>query len=214
MTRRLLGWLLHRANSSPPLTGRTEFYALKDRLLARYGTPDGEDVQHIADGCWGCDGTGRYDGSGYRCRKCWDTGVYRERWTRLVRWTLGGYRFHTIAPRQDVWGPGTPASIEGRVARRDYGRLAAECQLWLALALDRRLFRRLVSGSCYCSPGLWPMLRLQKVAFDLRMFAGRLKRRTCSQCGRPFRRWTAAGWVACRACRVKPTDRVSEDTPF
>jgi hypothetical protein len=39
MIKRILGWLLFYANTSPPHKARQAFYALKTKLLHRFGTP-------------------------------------------------------------------------------------------------------------------------------------------------------------------------------
>ena len=50
-----LSWLLQRANAKPPAMTREAFFAMKDRLLRRYGQAVGTDLQHIALKCWSCD---------------------------------------------------------------------------------------------------------------------------------------------------------------
>lgn len=216
MTRRILGWLLSRANADAPGVGRAEFYALKARLLARFGTPDGEDVQHIRDGCWGCDGTGVYADSGRECRRCYGSGVYREAWVLLPRWTLGGYRFHTVSPRP-VPHPRPTPTVVGRVRHaRGSGPAATEAALWLALAFDRRLFRRLMRGWKHCSWSWLPLVNVQKLCWAVMRLGDRLRRRTCHACGRGFRHGLGpTGWLVCRSCRsAVKADLDLDDVPF
>ena len=55
----MIGRLLHIANSYPEAVDKKRFYAMKDRILRRYGRRDGFDIQHVAGKkCWSCDGTG------------------------------------------------------------------------------------------------------------------------------------------------------------
>lgn len=175
MLRRIVGRLLHLANSDPPSVGRREFYAMKDRLLVRWGTRAGEDTQRIVDKCWSCDGTGRYADTGNQCRRCFD-GVYSERWVRLARWTLGGCPFHSVIGRV-FEPPGTTPTIEGRVRHKSYGMASTESLLWLALVFDRRLFLRQMGGTYHCGRTLYPLCLLQKLAWHVARFWERFRRR-------------------------------------
>jgi hypothetical protein len=58
MLKRLLGFMLHVANTRPPILRTKDFYDLKTALLHRFGAPDGYDIQRITKTCYGCEGTG------------------------------------------------------------------------------------------------------------------------------------------------------------
>lgn len=119
--------LLDAANDSPPVLARREFYALKERLLRRYATPDGIDVQHIKDECYEC--SGREKPGCYRCVN----GVYRERFVALNRWRWGKHSFHTFKER--LSSPPTLPTIHGfvRHGKRLPGHWPTEAFYWLAL---------------------------------------------------------------------------------
>lgn len=165
---RPLAWLLGLANAHPPLGCRREFYALKERLLARWGRVVGVDVQHLIDECYGWG----FNGCTYnRYCKCDGSGVFRERWVLLVRCEMGGRIFHS-RPRPFVSTPRPMATIRGRILhRRVSAHAATEAQLWLALVFDRPLFWRILRMSRYCGWQWRPMLVLQTVVFELRMIA-------------------------------------------
>lgn len=149
----LLGEVLHCANSRPPDIKERQFYALKDRLLQRYGTGDGFDVQHIKQDCWDCDGTGKlyaeYMHLGHltsiyvgKCKRCTD-GIYRQFWVRLERYRLGRHVFHT--PKERYYNdPGLTMQrplIDGYIRHHNYpGHLPLEAAFWLFLAFEPRLF--------------------------------------------------------------------------
>lgn len=204
---RLIAMLLHYANSSRP-TQRTEFYALKRRLLERYGAYVGDDIQHIVKECWG-----RYpydEGHipcGPTCRKCGGTGIFAESWHVLRRYEWCGYVFHV--PNHRLYSaPESPVTITGRIEHRDVGRAGDEAALWLYLLCGEwSLFWRSLRASRVCGWTWWPLLNVQKVAMELSM---RLHRQKC-WCGKWFWTW-GSGWQICKACR-KP--RVSsDDVPF
>ena len=199
--------LLHYANSSPPVVGRTEFYALKSRLLKQHGTRDGEDVQHIVAPCWGY-----YDQSGCEgaeCTKCGGTGIFHETFVRLLRYRWGRYSFHTPIERSYTSCFGQWPTIKGRVEHRRYGRVTSEAVLWLYLLCGEwRLLARALKSSAACGRYFWPLLNVQRAIFRLRLYTNR---RRC-WCGRSF--WTlGSGWQICAACRHRPVE-VSDDLPF
>lgn len=94
---RRLGRLLHIANSAPPSgkVRKERFYAMKQKILKRFGAEDGHDIQHISGKeCWNCDGIGWWDEYD-ECYKCDGTGWFKHPvWVVLKRWKLGGYKFH------------------------------------------------------------------------------------------------------------------------
>lgn len=94
-----LSTLLHHANR----TIRTErFYAIKNKLLARFGKIVGYDIQFIAGKeCFTCDGTGIYHGyypSGGRwsdtCNRCWGGWYKAPTWNILAKVRFGKFTFH------------------------------------------------------------------------------------------------------------------------
>lgn len=149
----LLADVLHCANSRPLHIKQREFYALKDRLLERYGTSDGFDLQHVIQECWDCEGTGKlymealhlgqetriYAGKCHRC----NNGVYRQFWVRLERYRMGRHLFHR--PRERYYNdPGLTLQhpvIEGYVRHREYrGHLPLEAAFWLFLVFEPKQF--------------------------------------------------------------------------
>lgn len=96
---RPLGWLVYHANRR----FRTEtWYALKDRVLSQWSSPDGCDLQVLPPNeCWSCEKGKPRDPSrwGLRsdgtCARCDGHGNYSpERYVRLERRKLGPYVFH------------------------------------------------------------------------------------------------------------------------
>ena len=211
MRQRLLARLLHYANASPPMM-RAEFYALKERLLRKYGTLDGGDVQEIRKECWGPrawrDEWGDYDyrGCSKDCTRCGGTGVFDIRWVWLERWRWGKYVFHRPAGETRIPND-APITIRGRIQHPDYGRGSNEAALWLYLLCGEwRLLWRSIRGSCCCGRYWWPFLNVQRVLFKVRMKLGRQK----CWCGRRFFHW-GTGWQVCKRCRK---ERTTADIPF
>jgi hypothetical protein len=203
-----LGLLLHLANAHPPSGRRSEFYALKDRLLRRYGALIDYDVQHIVDKCWG--DSDRLGCEGKWCGRCGGTGIWRDRWIVLERWELGSWIFHR--PTNLLRAPNAlPRVIEGRIEHRDvHPRTAGEATLWLALLFDRPLFWRLLTTSRFCGWQWRPMLALQSVTMQV---THKFRRRSC-WCGRRFWTW-GSGWQICATCRVTRYAAVDDDSlPF
>lgn len=173
----LLGDVLHIANSRPPLIRQREFYALKDKLLQRYGTSDGFDVQHIKKECWSCDGTGKayrdafvfgqwrsvYVGKCFRC----NNGVYHEFWVRLERYRLGRHTFHIPKERTSA-DPGLVMQhpmIEGYIRHHDYpGHLPLEAAFWLFLVFEPAVFRS-IFGRIGAHKARTPLCWLSDVVF-------------------------------------------------
>lgn len=208
--KRLIARLLHLANQGPPFSRRSEFYALKERILARFGTRAGDDVQHIRKECWG------YEEDGYclgrHCNRCGGTGIWDERWILLERWELCGYVFHRPAGstlRRDV-------TIEGRITHGKRNRQASlAAALWLALIFDRQLFWQIFRASRgYPVRGQrWPMiLRLQAVVFILRMFLRAFYLRRCESCWRPVFRYSPKSYLfRIRCSRCERLSRIAFD---
>lgn len=201
MIRRPLGWLLYLANAR--MSGsvyRRERYALKDRLLHRFGTRVGDDVQHIVEDCWGYYDDGRC--LGRSCTKCGGTGVYDERVILLERWQLGGRIFHSN-PRQ-AYGEANQLKtragvIRGRI-QHDAVRYGAaeEALLWLALIFDRKLFWRELKSHRTCGWQRRPLKALQVVVFEARMFFSVTR---CYYCrGRILQGFSKGQRWICRRC--------------
>ena len=97
-----LAWLLHQANRG---SCSPEYYKIKTKLLRKFGSPAGFDLQFIeGKKCWSCGGTGihnKYDwrtGRIYDRDECWScsgTGYYKfPVWNTLQRFDFGKYTFH------------------------------------------------------------------------------------------------------------------------
>ncbi len=141
----IIGWFLHNANSSPPAIGRKEFYAMKERILNRYGTPGSPEFQHFEKKdcfhCWSsrhccdCDDYGK-------CCRCDGTGIFLpEVWVSLIPWTLGGFSFHCPAERHYELPEGRTAKYEGKITHGiKPHHLPEECQMWLDLFFNTRQF--------------------------------------------------------------------------
>lgn len=215
MYQRVLACLLHYSNADPP-HWRKAFYDIKNRLLRRYGTFRGHELQEIRKECWGprewdhgwCEW--KYLGcAGKTCIACDGTGLFDIRWVRLERWEWCGYVFHRpdgdtrIQPNPE--NEGYKRRIIGRIEHPEYGRKPREAVLWLLLLTGewRRLWYAL-STSRSCGRHLWPLLNVQAVTMEVSMF---LSWRRC-YCGRRYPTW-GTGWQICKRCRNRPVE-----TPF
>lgn len=175
MKKRIIGFLLHWANTSPPILDDKGFYRMKTRLLEKYGTKIGVDVQHILKPCWNCE---------KGCYKC-NTygiggGVWDEFWSYLDLYTLGSYRFHV--PRERVRKePKEDITVEGFIRHKPPNfYLYSEAFYWLALFFDRPLFKYTFGRSGHVSKKFTPMVILATMLFHLRYhdsFKRRWKRR-------------------------------------
>lgn len=205
MIRRFLGWWLWLANARMGSTISRETkdraYAVKDRLLRRFGRLIGEDIQHIVRVCYTCEGSGWYE-HGDPCRRCGGTGIWSERWFRLERWQLGNRVFHRpVGPMARPMNG--MVTIEGRIYHEDTrGRASTEAFLWLMLFMSPAVWwREMTHGGRYCGWQFRPMLALQVVVAELRRLVDRFTPRRC-YCGR---RWIVGfggpGWMICYYCR-------------
>lgn len=192
MFQKIIGLFLHVANSSPPFLYRQEFYKLKERLLGKYGTFLGYELQHIKKICWTCGGTGIYQHNGYDedCRRCIN-GVYEEFWVVLRKYSISKYQFHI--PEKKIyanWGMTTwvdlvcmyhtPVTIEGYIQHRSYGHLSDECFYWLALLFDLKLFFRCFGRIRYIGKKYTPMMFSNNAIFNIK----RLYAMACGCVGR------------------------------
>lgn len=202
----LVAWLLHRANASPPVNDREQFYALKDQILRRYGQQVGEDLQHIVKPCW----TGP-------CARCGLTGIWDEFYVRLERWQLGRSVFHR--PIQRLSATFRPVTIEGTIRHPAYGALATECALWLALVFDRPLFWRILLHRPWSSGwSPYPLVLVEEILHALRGLWTRHGMRRCGACGRRFlglgRPWAATRCRRCEHVWAVTQQRLADDIPF
>ncbi len=144
MINLLLGLILHHANRRPPILYKTEFYALKTKLLLKRGIRTGTSFQHIKKECFRCDHGiyhSRYWASYEPCWVCSGTGVYEEFWTELANYRLGRYSFHIPIERYYRQPDFNTEPIEGYIrhtAPKYY--FANECCYWLFLLFDRPTF--------------------------------------------------------------------------
>lgn len=183
--KRLLGFILHVANSSPPILRKGDFYELKTWLLQKWGTPDGFDVQHIQKLCWSCDGSGIYKHWRYgriKCNRCYH-GWYQDDYIRLDRYMLGNFLFHHPVKR---W-PGYLASesfkalanITGYVEHtRYFGHMPSECAHWLFLVFRPHIFANVFGHTGHSWRGLrWymPLCIIETVLFDWWMHVASLE---------------------------------------
>lgn len=208
---RFVSWLLYRANARMGQSyNHDRAYALKDRLLKRYGRWVGEDVQRIVHECWG-----EYEQGcrGATCWRCRGTGIYRTRWTLLERWEIAGRIFHRPI------GPAVPRAvdfIDGRIRHSVDARDGEEALLWLALLFDPGLFWAQVTRSGQFShPGPHPLIWLQWLAYGIRTRINRVTRR-CYSCERRFLRAFNRD-IRCRPCQAARAARAAvadEDLPF
>lgn len=206
MLIRGLSRLLYLANCSPPYCYRSDFYAMKDRILRRFGRRAGEDWQEIVRECWGCHGTGvnrYYYGDHDQCWKCDGTGVYDQFWVRLERWEFAGHIFHRPAERV-YERPEVPVAIKGKVTHADHGYASKEAALWLALMFDRRLFVRLMMAEC-CGGRTWryPLTTAQKAAFRVAILRHSFAL-PCEECGSYG---NAPGWMRLWPRHTLPVSR-------
>lgn len=211
MRQRLLAILLHHANADPPWP-RVEFYAIKERLLRRYGRITDYEWQEIRKECWGPWGReyGERQGcQGAKCPHCRGTGVFDIRWVNLERWEWSGHVFH-----RPHWSTRTPPAVGtvkffGRIEHNANHQKSREAALWLYLLCGEwRVFWNTLRYSCCCTRRAYPMLWLQWAVMNMSMW---LSWRRC-WCGRWFPTW-GSGWQCCRRCR-KPRRIEIEETPF
>lgn len=213
--RRFLGWLLGWANADPPTLYREDFYALKRRLLERYGTMTGTVEQHLVKPCWGERswddeyGEYAYEGCGPDCQRCGGTGRYEESWVTLQEWELGDHRFHVpIGGKRRLPLVANGHWIEGLIRHHRNPRRCREALLWLCLFCDRKLLRCLLGSGYHCTCGAWPLLNLQRAVGVMLEWWRRIKGVVtrigwdeCWNCEAEFWRWPWTRGNVCRACR-------------
>lgn len=184
----IVGELLFLANSRPPIW-KQEFYELKDKIIKRYGTPAGFDVQHIRKECYECEGTGKilktvmlygepWLGKGASCWKCNETGVYTEFWTHLLRFRVGRRLFHQPEkkycsdPEMNLQRPMIEGYVEHKTPKY---YLNAEAFYWLALIFDTRLFYKHFGHVGHLSRKFTPLVVLGTFVFWMRHLKSDIK---------------------------------------
>ena len=151
--RKILSWLLHHANRK---YHTSEFYFIKNKLLRKYGHPDGFDIQYIeGKKCHSCGGTGyhilyRWNGKPFdtaACYRCYGGWYKRPTYNILQRFSFGPYTFHQPIERVYFKRPDIKANmIEGFIHHNDsrYSDIAASI---LFLFYDSRYFKKHFSSA-------------------------------------------------------------------
>lgn len=166
MLVKLLAKMLKIANSNPTPCSN-EFYRVKDRILTKWGKPDGFDTQIIEKVCWGCNGTGDYNGR--TCYKCGGDGIYSIRTITLARYRLADQVFHR---------PTTAGSnLEGKERNVIYGKvkhdrydyhLETEMMFWFLLVFDPKTFAKRIGCVYNYTRVRTPMVLLSNILFEVR----------------------------------------------
>jgi hypothetical protein len=154
----ILSYLLHYANSEPQNNRYSDsFYKIKDKILTKYATLLGTDIQHIEPKiCFKCDGTGtyirQYDGSHFTCWDCVGSGIYKDGfWTVLNKYQFGNYTFHIPKERLYV-KPEQEVNIVGYINHKSskYGYLA----MFMIMLLFSKgyLAQRYNNANSWCYP--------------------------------------------------------------
>lgn len=147
---------LHHANAG---SNAPQFYAIKDRVLRRWGTLVGHDLQLFSGrACWTCRSRDEATGAwlphmhklhgwtpeDHDCRSCGSCGWYRwPAYVVLERWVFGGYVFHRPLARPQPYrdGPLEVANrlvIHGRIPKLGHGKLTDRAEMLLYLLFDPR----------------------------------------------------------------------------
>ena len=174
----IIGWLLHYANRDIPFLARSQFYKLKTRLLLKYATKTGTDIQHIKKECYHCGGTGTFKCDWKLPEPCWrcmGSGVYDEFWSRLDKYNLGKWYFHNPVEIMYVYEPLFEGEalpmIEGYIHHKTPKyRLGKECALWLFLLFDRKSFRKELGRTGSPTNKRTPLVIISNAIFVLRRF--------------------------------------------
>lgn len=195
----MIAKILHVCNTAPDCFGSKEdFYALKSRLLGRYGAPDGYDVQKISGKeCWSCNGTGVFthmSGTRDTCFKCYGSGWHKHPvWVTLKRYRWGRYVFHTPEDRSYKEPQPDVTNIHGYIRHPHYSwRKTRWAAIALALLCERKFF--------------WPLF----VEEMQRLWVVRVCRRRCIDC--ECHTWSTS-W-RCRDCEKACKRAGVEEIPF
>jgi hypothetical protein len=152
----ILGKVLFIANSNPgALACKSYFYTVKTKILLKYGTKTGFDLQHIeGKKCFSCGGTGVYTGYHYSgrvyrdtCYRCAGGWYKRPHTNKLDKYRLGKNIFHlpvkTMYKYEIILEKGTQSDIEGYIYH--YNNIthdqSKECILWLLLLFNLKQFK-------------------------------------------------------------------------
>lgn len=174
----LLVRLLVIANASARHSSKEAIYRIKDKILRAKGRIVGMDLQEIANPCW----WSYWDGCGPKCNRCGGTGVHSRFWVWLQRIEWRGRIFHRPVHRVFVKQNSVSVTINGRIEHAYYGKMGAEACLWLMLVTWHwRDLGLSLTTSRFANPGWWPLLRVQCMAFELRVRADRRRRRIQSR---------------------------------
>lgn len=171
MIVKILGYLLHHANSDISYLTKSNFYAIKNYILQKYGLRTTTDIQHIRKECYTCEGTGSYTCSYKLPEKCWDcygTGVYEEYWAVLDVYTLGKYHFH-LPVKKVLKSLMFFTNIEGYIHHRpSKNNLGRECMLWLYLFYDFDSFKT-EFGKNKSLHSRTPLLLVENIYYNFRL---------------------------------------------
>lgn len=199
----MIAKLLHIANSSPPgnRAEREQFYAMKQRILHRFGNPDHNDIQYIpGKKCWSCGGTGiwrhTYSGDEDYCWKCDGSGWFKQPvWVTLQRWRLGRFVFHEPIERRYSQPLGRAVKIEGYVEHKAYAyRQVRRSMIILGLMFD------------------WSVARPEIADWLRSLWVTRMWSKRCIYCRHHL--WAARGWKCKRCLRRGEAAEFYDDAPF
>lgn len=196
----MLSRLLHIANTEPGWINRKQFYTMKTRLLERYGTADGHDIQHIlGKACFRCDY--HYSGDKDVCWKCYGTGWFKcPKWVTLKRTRLGRYTFHTPTDVSYKKPEPDTTRIEGYVTHNHYSsRKVVTAHLILCLLFERSLF-------------WWALLRWSDHMPGWRRAKHIFGR--CVFCKRRRWRWKKCRCRLCERLAEVEYQKLSDEAPF
>lgn len=136
-------FLLHAANRNIKYEEdeiRNAFYAIKDKVLSKWGNVIGYDIQHIkGKRCNSCDGHGRHAKYGHNgkiydyadCYHCWGGWYKLPIWVALHRIQYGNFVFHKPLKRHECvgnpfseeemgWKVSESPVIEGYIEHKDH----------------------------------------------------------------------------------------------
>lgn len=181
--RNLLAKAIWIVNSDPPHQLRDEFYQIKNKVLKRFGMRVGQDLQHIRKECWHCNywACDECEVTG-DCCKCGGTNIYRQFWSRLDVYQLGGFRFHLPVERL-YKDPGEPVTLTDYIQHVERGSyfLRVELLLWMIVIFDpvwllRRIIHlRNVQSASPRYPLLWSLSQLGRFVQAGKRMAKRLR---------------------------------------
>lgn len=139
----ILSWLLHHANRG---SKNQHFYAIKNKILLKFGKVVGYDTQYIAGKkCHTCHGTGIYRSmySDYQdhCYNCHNGWYKRPEWNYLQRIEFGKYIFHQPWKRSYTKPEVLPGLIDGYI-EHNYSKHSNYARTIIFLVYDRNYLKR------------------------------------------------------------------------